>query len=275
MANSISVSSAPIARLAGKEYYDLIGTIQVMKTVYERSSVNGFELQLEPEWDSENPPLTDSELADWTRTPKYTTEQISALLRKSGLPILSVHASRDIGRYLCSDQDQHVEKGKRLIRDSLILAQELGATVSVFHLWDTWSTEFNIDELKRLLSDVAKKHPRVKAAVENIPTQLEGRTPFSLVKTFDYITLDLRWAALYDELENFKSLINKIPNIHLRGNLEGNKWVLTRAPFGFYDALNTIKSKWGSKALLTVEPEGGINPSTFANFIKAMKTLQD
>jgi hypothetical protein len=275
MTNLVSVSSAPIAKLGNRKYYDLSGTIQVMKKVYQESAVDGFELQLEPEWDSENPPLTDPELADWAKTPKYTAEEILATLIKEKTPILSVHASRDIGNYLCSNQKQRLEKGKRLIHETLLLTQELGANVCVFHLWNTWATEFDIDKLKKTLSDIVVKYPKVKATVENIPTNLKGRTPFFLVKTFDHVTLDLRWAALYNELNTFESISNKIANIHLRGVLEGDKWALDRSSFTFYEALDTIKTKWKSPALLTVEPEGGIRSSSFSNFIKAMKTLRN
>jgi hypothetical protein len=274
MTNLVSVSTAPIAKLGNKKYYDLSGTIQVMKKVHQESAVDGFELQLEPEWDSENPPLTDSELADWTKTPKYTAKQILTLVTKEKLPILSVHASRDIGNYLCLNQKQHLEKGKRLIDDSLFLSDELSASVCVFHLWDTWATEFDANRLKKTLSDAAANYPKVKATVENIPTNLKGHTPFSLVKTFDHVTLDLRWAALYNELNAFESIINNIENIHMRGTLEGNKWALNRSSFTFYEALDTVKNKWKSPALLTVEPEGGISSSSFTNFIKAMKTLR-
>ena len=76
MANLISASSAPVAGFGDKEYYDLLGTIEVMKKILGESVVDGFELQLEPEWDSENPPLTDADWADWTKTPKYTREEI-------------------------------------------------------------------------------------------------------------------------------------------------------------------------------------------------------
>ena len=64
MKNLISVSSAPIAGLSNKEYYDLLGTIEVMKNVLKEGIVDGFELQLEPEWDAENAPLTDTDWAD-------------------------------------------------------------------------------------------------------------------------------------------------------------------------------------------------------------------
>ncbi|MEM2100508.1 MAG: hypothetical protein QXP45_04130, partial [Thermoproteota archaeon] len=89
----ISVSSAPIARLGDKNYYDLVGTVDVMKKIFAESIVDGFELQLEPEWDSNNLPLTDRHAADWAKTPKYTAKEIIAILKKESLPILSVHAS--------------------------------------------------------------------------------------------------------------------------------------------------------------------------------------
>ncbi len=131
MGNLISVSSAPIAKLGDKRYYDLIGTLEVMRQVFRESVVDGFELQLQPEWDSENPPLTDTQFADWTKTPKYTIEEIRVLLEEQKLSILSVHSSRDIGSYLCSNQERNYEKGKSLIYEALFLANSLGAKVCV------------------------------------------------------------------------------------------------------------------------------------------------
>jgi hypothetical protein len=42
MMNLISVSSAPIAGFGNKKYYDLIGTIDVMKKVFRESVGSGF-----------------------------------------------------------------------------------------------------------------------------------------------------------------------------------------------------------------------------------------
>lgn len=274
MRNLISVSSAPIARLGDKEYYDLIGTLEVLKKVYKDSAVDGFELQLEPEWDSESPPLTDAELADWTKTPKFTYGQISALIRKERLPILSVHASRDIGGYLCSHRRRDSEKAKKLISESLSLTEDLGAEVCVFHVWDTRKEEFDSDALRKVFLEISRQFSRVKASVENIPTHLRGHTPFTLAEQFDYVTLDLRWAALYDELDRFESIVDKIANVHLRGRLEANAWVLNRSSFSFQQALSKIQVKWGYLGLLTVEPEGGTDSSNYDSFIKAMKSLK-
>ena len=274
MVNLISVSSAPVAGFGNKDFYDLSGTIEVMKTILGESVVDGFELQLEPEWDAENAPITDSDWSDWTKTPKHTAEEIIDLVKKERLPILSVHASRDIGSYLCSDKKRDFEKGIRTIRDALRITESLGAKVCVFHLWDTWKKSFDLHNVSKMFADVADQFPRVKASVENIPTHLKDHTPFLLVKCFEYVTLDLKWAAMYNELDAFKSIIDSIVNVHLRGSLKNNRWVLEHSSFGFSEALERIRKRWGYSGLLTVEPEGRIDASEFGNFLQAMKSLK-
>lgn len=270
----VSVSSAPIAALGDRKYYDLVGTIGVLKRILSKSAVDGFELQLEPEWNSKNPPLTDGDFADWSRVPKYTAEEVVKLLKNETLPMLSVHASRDIGNYLCSNQKRNLEKGKQAIYDALFIADELKAEVCVFHIWDTWATRFDLEQLREDLLEIARQFPKVKASVENVPTHLEGLAPSDLVKHFDYVTLDMRWAVLYNELNAFCSIVDKIVNVHLRGKLGKGKWILDRSSFDFYEALNILKDDWGYKGLLTIEPEGAINSSCFNNFVKAMETIR-
>ncbi len=274
MTNLISVSSAPIAGFGDKEYYDLLGTIEVMKKVSEEVVVDGFELQLEPEWDCENAPLTDADWADWTKTPKFTFEEVVELIKSEGLPILSVHASRDVGSYLCSEKERDWEKGKRVIYGALSVAEGLGAEVCVFHLWDTWKSSFDLRNVENIFLKTAEQFPKVKASVENIPTHLEGYSPFMLVGSANYVTLDLRWATMYKELDAFESIINGIVNVHLRGSLKESKWVLERSDFDFYEALNKIRKEWKYSGLLTVEPEGRIDGSLFESFLEAMHTLK-
>jgi sugar phosphate isomerase/epimerase len=274
MVNLISVSSAPVAGFGDKEYYDLAGTLEVLKRVFKLAVVDGFELQLEPEWDNKRPPLTDTDWADWTKTPKFTAEEIIKIVKEAKLPILSVHASRDVGNYLCSEQPKDCEKGKRIMRDALSIAERLGASVCVFHLWDTWKTSFSLDRVGGIFQECADEFPSVKASVENIPTHMEGSTPFELVKGFRYLTLDLRWAALYKELDKFEEIVKNIVNVHLRGCPEADRWIMERSSFDFYEALNRIVRDWKYVGLLTVEPEGKINGSMFGNFIEAMRSLK-
>jgi hypothetical protein len=156
----------------------------------------------------------------------------------------------------------------------LQIAESLGAEVCVFHLWDTWKTSFNIKSLEKVFQDCACQFATVKASVENIPTHLEGSTPFKLVKGFEYVTLDTRWAALHKELDKFKSIAKSIVNVHLRGSLKGDEWVMERSNFGFCEALDKIRREWKYSRLFTVEPEGKIEGSMFVDFIKAMHSLK-
>ena len=124
---------------------------------------------------------------------------------------------------MCSDQERDIDRGKKLIHESLGLADRLGAAVCVFHLWDTWREAFDPDSLQDVFQEIAICYPGVKAAVENVPTHLDSFTPFDLVKRFRWITLDLRWAALYDELGRFEPLQDRIANVHLRGTLVSDR----------------------------------------------------
>jgi len=196
------------------------------------------------------------------------------IVKREKLPILSVHANRDIGGYLCSDRSKDREKGKRLIADSLSLAQNLASKVCTFHLWDTWKTNFDAQTLKEALSSLTAAFPEVKASVENIPTHLEGYSPFRLCSLFDSVTLDLRWASMYSELDAFKSIIGKVSNVHLRGRLDGNRWFMEKSDFRFYEALDRIRNDWGYSGLLTLEPEGPMDQSNMDGFLEAMRSLR-
>lgn len=110
--------------------------------------------------------------------------------------------------------------------------------------------------------------------MENISPHWKEHTPFSLAKQFDYVTLDTKWASLYNELDSFESITNKIVNIHLRGSLRESRWVLNSSNFGFYEALDLIRDRWKYSGLLTVEPEGKRNKSLFNSFVKAMWSLR-
>lgn len=273
--NPISISVAPTTRAIGKRYFDLAGTIELMSLLWQASAIDGFEFQNLAEWDAKNPPRDEREkrFAAWSESQKHTADEIATLLQEAGLPILSVHANRDVGICLCSRQERDIHQGQRLIHESLLLAEKVGAPQCVFHLWDTWKEDFDPGFLQDVLCEIAPQYPGVRASVENVPNHLAGATPFELVKQFEWITLDLQWAALYDELDRFESVKDRITNVHLRGRLEGRKWVLDDAPFGFYEALDTIRDKWGYSGPLTMEPSG-LRDGDWGKLLAAMSTLR-
>ncbi len=272
---AISISIAPTASIVQQRYDDLPGAIELMARLAQEAIVDGVEFQNLAEWDCECPPRDERErrLAAWQTSSKHSVDEMAALLRGAALPILSVHANRDVGICLCSGDEDEIKQGKRLMHESLHLAAKVGASVCVFHLWDTYKEAFDPGFLQDVLREIAAGYPGVRASVENVPTQLPGLTPLELVRPCEWITLDLRWAALYDELEGFESIKAQIANVHLRGRLAGGEWVLDDAPFGFYEALDTIKNAWGYAGPLTLEPTGGLRDGSWQDLMAAMSSL--
>lgn len=271
--NRLSISIAPVNRIRDQHYADLPGTLRLMHDLKRAGAVDGFEFQNLAEWDAVEPPRDEREkrLADWQNSARHTIGELASALREAEVPILSVHANRDVGICLCAEDAADLKRGRQLMRESLSLATEVGAAVCVFHLWDTWKESFDPARLHEALNEIAPDYPGVKAAIENVPTHLEDCTPFDLVKDFAWITLDTRWAALYDELGRFEAVKDRLANVHLRGHLEGGRWAIDDAPFTFDEAVETIRG-WGYAGLWTVEP-GGMRGARWENLLVAMSTL--
>jgi hypothetical protein len=279
----ISITTAPLNRLVGKSYADLEGTLDVMVRLLETGAVDGFEFQCIAEWDAYGPPKDEYGPREarhglrykvWTECPKYTYEQIADQLIQSSLPILSIHANRDVGICLCSNEAKTVTRGRQLLEDTVLLAESVGASIVVFHLWDTYSTDFDPEFLPDVLNEAQERHQGVALSVENVPTHLPGHSPIALCRTFGHITLDTRWAGMYDELDDFSDLLGSIVNVHLRGRLDGSHWILDDAPFTFEEALHMVRDGWGYNGLFTLEPRGGVDTSSWSGIVDALKGLR-
>ncbi|MGV9170215.1 MAG: sugar phosphate isomerase/epimerase family protein [Promethearchaeia archaeon] len=275
--NRLSVTSAPLPALVGRTYYDVDATLRVMQKLCDESVVNGFEFQWLAEWEKKFPPKVESSPGirrePWKESSSYDVDSLAKILTDSGVPILSVHANRDVGIYLCGN-DAEIQYGREMIHDTLELAERIGANIAVFHAWDTYSKSFNIDQLEAILSEEGSHFPGIVASVENVPTHLPDLTPVALVEQFEWITLDTRWAAMYDELSKFERLMDRIANIHVRGYLQGGRWELPEAPFSFQDAIELVVRRWGYDGRLTLEPEGGIDEESWPNFLQALNWLK-
>ena len=277
MKNKLSFSSSPLTKITNSKYYDLDETLNVMLKLWNFSIIQGFEFQHLAEWNKRHSPQdTDpryDRLNTWNDSLKYTVKEISNRLKHLNVPVLSIHGNRDIGILLSSDINKDVENGKKLIRDSVNLAKNVNAKICVFHIWNTKSHSFNLSVLKKTIHSISKDHPNILLSVENIPTSIPNSSPFDLIKDFDYITMDLRWCAVYDELKKFSKLKDKIINVHIRGELEGCEWKLKNAPFTVEEALDIILKQWSYKGILTFEPEGGLVGEKWEKLTKALGSI--
>jgi len=278
MKNSLSFSTSPLTRISNGKYYDLESTFKVMEKLWIFSVIHGFEFQHLAEWDGMSPPRDNDPRYDrygaWKKSDKYTTEEIAEKINLLRIPILSIHGNRDIGVLLCSDKKVDIKRAERLIIDAINLAKKVSAKICVFHLWDTNNENFDPLYQKEIINKIANNFHRIQLSVENIPTQLTDFTPFELVKMHNWVTLDLRWAGLYDELKKFSTLKDKIVNVHIRGELVETEWRLKESPFTVYEALDIIINKWNYKGLLTFEPEGGLYGASWENLIAAIESIR-
>ncbi|MCK4542420.1 MAG: hypothetical protein KAU17_09310 [Spirochaetales bacterium] len=278
-----SISSPSLNCLSGNPYYNLPGTLSIMKRLYREGFIDGFEFQYLIEWVPGKPPRAEikNRLPAWKKSKKYSVDELIHLLKQADIPIQSIHAPRDIGTRLCSDDPDIINSGISLIRDSLTLARDTGAKICVFHLWDTWKEDFQPAFLRTVFFKETSQYPGITAAVENIPTHLAAATPYALVRDFDHITLDLRWAARYGDFSKYEALADKIVNVHLSGVLKEGHWRMDPSwfpkraePFRLQDAIATIRRKWRSEALFTLEPCGLSAKVDWIEFIGSMKELK-
>ncbi len=260
-----------------RKYYDLEITLKIMNELMREDIVDGFEFQLLAEWNATQPPLDDpngTRLGAWKSSSKYSVNQIALRLEEIALPIFSIHANRDIGKLLCSAEESEIEKGKSFCQQSMELAEQIEAKLCVFHIWDPLSQNFDIKFLQETLRDISRQFPALRASVENIPTSIPGCTPIHLLHGFKWITLDLRWAAMYNELYLFRNLLQKIINVHLRGEILNKFWVLPDAPFTFEEAINLMLNDWRYLDIYTLEPDGDLKLSNWQNLKTAIQALK-
>jgi hypothetical protein len=274
----ISVSSALLASYLGRRYYDLDATIHVMKGLAKEGAIDGFEFQLLGEWNGSFPPLCvdaryDRKL-EWELSTKHDFESIAEKLNRSKLKILSVHANRDVGMCLSSDSDEMLERGKTLIERALCFSEMIDAGTCVFHLWDAWSEDIDYERTERIFAESVRSHPGIIASVENIPTYKKDVSPLVLVREYDWITLDVRWAMKYEELADFNEVLDRVVNIHLRGEYRRGKWLFDGSPGVFLDILNRIKNEWGYDRLITVEPEAELVDISWRDMVHAFSLLK-
>jgi hypothetical protein len=278
----LSLSTGSLSHLLGKEYYDFNTIVTLMNTLNNQAVVDGFEFQNIAEWDSVGPPRdeyresgrTGTRAKAWRSCSRFTINELANSIRNTRLPILSVHANRDVGICLCAGGEEDIKRAKELVNTTLFLCSTLKSKVAVFHFWDTWTRTIDTGFLSKTIDGYQSRYPDVKASVENIPTSVDGFTPFEIAKQFNYVTLDTRWACVYDELDRYYELLPRIVNIHLRGRLVDEQWVFDSSARTFDEVISLIRDNWQYSGLVTMEPEGGYRDTTIEALIKALEELR-
>lgn len=272
-----SISTVPLATYMHRKYYDLGATIYVMKILMREGVVDGFELELLAEWNPHFAPVQKDTKYDrkfeWEESRKYDVLQLIEIVNRADAPILAVHANRDIGLLLCSRQQQLVDRGAGLIAGALEVARGVGAGTCVFHLWDPWSATVDHEGLRALLGRLVSG-TGVRAAVENIPTYTPGYTPFEAVKGFDWITLDMKWAHHYNELERFREIRARIADVHLHGSLVDRLWTLNGTHIDFAALVRMLAEEWGYDGLVTLEAETDFAGLRWSQIISGISALR-
>jgi hypothetical protein len=275
----LSINTAPLTSYLNKKYYDLDATIYIMQMLMAEEVVDGFEFKLLAEWNPAYVPLSrdakfDREIA-WENSPKYAVDEIGEKLNSHRLPVLSVHANSDVGVCLCSEEPHLIERGIEMIARAISLAQMVNAEICVFHVWDPWLNEIDFPKVRRQFEAVLSDYPEIKGAVENIPTYVPGVTPYAVAKEYRWITLDTKWALRYGELDSFKSLIDKIIDIHIHGRAESSRWALSTSHHSAAEILATVESKWGYHRLLTLDTEGTFEDMKWKDLVSGIASVRD
>ena len=249
----IALSTGWLPRLEDRPYYDLSSVFNVMNRFSREHVIDGFEFGLLPEWDSRNPPLTPSQAP--LTCEKHGLQEILDLFNKKDFAVLTVHASRDVGAYLCSESMLEYAKGVRLVNDSLEFCHAVGSGVCVFHFWDPWKQTFDVARLHNAYGECVQSVSDVELSIENVPTVLEGMSPFRLTEGFGHVTLDLKWASMFGEFDSFLDVIDKVDNVHVQGKYRNGSFAPTVGSLDYHTALKRLVGV-GYRGIFTLELEG-------------------
>jgi len=267
--NKVSISTGCLPRLEGRQFYELESVLRMIRRLLKESRVDGFEFVLLPEWDSDGPPLTPSSAPPDCE--KHAIDDLARTLKAQGFPIVSVHANRDIGNYLCSDDVDKASRGIKLTDECLSFTKAVGSKICVFHFWDTWKLTFNLVGLEAICRRFQTTYPDIELSIENVPTRYVGKTPFQIMQGFRHKTLDLKWASMYDEFNAFAGHFTDVSNIHVQGKLQAGGLVPTVGCLDFEDAIATAKRK-NYSGPFTIELEGEASYRVALNYVSRLKS---
>lgn len=270
--NDILVSTGTIP-LATKDNFS---DYYVIESICSQLDIDGVEFVILPEWDQDNRPLTPTS-AKWSESIKPSHDELLSYIKNTKLNPKVIHCNRDIGNYLCSNKEDMVTKGLRILDENLLFAKEIHANVAVLHLWDTYSNKIDIEKLFNMVFSVGKKYD-FSLAIENIPISDKSLSQKAIWEMLESImppnygfTLDLNWCSLYN---NFNELIlyhKRILNVHVQGNISASGLRPRVGDLNLMDCLKTILLH-GYQGYITLEL---CNPKEVKDFVEAIKLIKN
>jgi hypothetical protein len=142
----------------------------------------------------------------------------------------------------------------------------------VFFIFGTRGKKIDLAGLQKVYEERRKRFSNIEFSVENIPTMIEGKTPFQLMQGFEWRTLDLKWASMYNEFDLFAEAVEKVDNVHVQGKCQDGSFVPTVGSLDYEKALERIVSV-GYSGVFTLELEGKASYDDIAKYVKKLRKL--
>lgn len=243
-----TVSTGSLAGAVGRRYWELEAALDVAVAVGAP-----IELVLQPEWDPAGPPVTPFD-GKWSRDSWREPEEVVRLAACTGLPVISVHASRDTGKLLAGTEDE-AARGRRQLREAFGVASALGAQTVVLHAWDTYDKGLLPDAVAgRIAAAIPKGVGGTMLSIEGIPVSTPGLSPALMANAVAAAlnrnpggalragtTVDLNWTSLAGDLGVWLPYGAGVASIHVRGALRRTGDVCQVRPTdGFLDFAETL-----------------------------------
>lgn len=230
----IVCSTGSLAAASGSAFWRLDAALEA-----SRALGCPVELVVLAEWCPLFPPLTPSS-ANWQSVTHYQPAEIADMAR--GIPIASIHASRDVGLLLGHGEEVKRTRGNDEIRTAQWLARELGTSRIVLHPWDTYDASLDARELAFRLKSTGVDLGLL--SLENVPVSDPSWSQTELLVAIighlhgaPHITLDLNWTSLHESLDDFLKIVNLVDNVHVHATLDGT---VLRPTLGSLDISGSI-----------------------------------
>lgn len=259
----IACSTATLPYAINKDIRDPYIQLMLAKEIYDYGLIEGFELVLLPDWNEEWEPLLPVNKGEQYLV---SLDMLADLWLESELPVLSIHANRDLGMLIATKEDL-VQKA---IADTIKLAKKLKAQQIVLHPWNTYSKTIPIEDIAEFLKGFDKM-----ISLENIPTSSK-HTPIEILRELgDRIdlpyTIDLSWLSMYDDWQKFNLAISSISNIHMQGALINKRLIPRQGNLNLETVLKELINR-GYDGQITLELN---RPKDLKDFYKALMLIKD